>query len=259
MRLTLRQRATYLAHLHKAIFRSYHAQLGPYLAEIIPADGIVVDVGAHAGQFTKIFARLAHRGRVYAFEPASYARSILRKVCTLRRLHNVTIVPAGLGAGAERLELRVPLKASGSLGFGSSHLGPDGDSTDQARPVLSETIEVETLDGFAQAHGLDGLCFIKADIEGWELNMLQGAASVLGRQRPVLLLEVDDALLARAGQSKAALFAFLGAQGYAWRRIAGYEGKSRGPIQLLDDREDGNFFCFPGERLAELLARLPPG
>ncbi len=90
MRLTLRQRATYLAHLHKAIFRSYHAQLGPYLAEIIPEEGIVVDVGAHAGQFTKIFARLAHRGRVYAFGPASYARSILRKVCTVRRLHNAT-------------------------------------------------------------------------------------------------------------------------------------------------------------------------
>ncbi len=184
MRLTLRQRATYLAHLHKAIFRSYHAQLAPYLAEIIPEDGVVVDAGAHAGQFTKIFARLAHRGRVYAFEPASYARSILRKVCTVQRLHNVTIVPAGLGAVAERLELKVPLRASGSLGFGLSHLGPDGNPIGQARPVLSETIEVETLDGFAAANGLDSLCFLKADIAGWELNMLQGGASVLGRHHP---------------------------------------------------------------------------
>ena len=39
MQLTLRQRATYLAHLHKAIFRSYHAQLLPYLARLIPAGG----------------------------------------------------------------------------------------------------------------------------------------------------------------------------------------------------------------------------
>ena len=111
MQLTLRQRATYLAHLHKAIFRSYHAQLLPYLARFIPADGTVIDVGAHAGQFTKIFARLAPQGQVYAFEPASYARSILRGVCAVRRLHNVTVVPAGLGAVAGRFDLDIPLKA----------------------------------------------------------------------------------------------------------------------------------------------------
>ncbi len=65
-----------------------------------------------------------------------------------------------------------------------SHLGPDGNPIGQARPVLSETIEVETLDGFAAANGLDSLCFLKADIAGWELNMLQGGASVLGRHHP---------------------------------------------------------------------------
>ena len=78
--------------------------------------------------------------------------------------------------------------------------------------------------------------------------------------------ETPARLVATAGRHKllparAALGAGrpLGAQGYAWRRIAGYEGKSRGPIRLLEDREDGNFFCFPEERLADLLPRMPPG
>ncbi|TDI59402.1 MAG: FkbM family methyltransferase [Alphaproteobacteria bacterium] len=256
MQLTLRQRATYLAHLHKAIFRSYHAQLVPYLTTIIPANGTVVDVGAHAGQFTKIFARLAPRGRVYAFEPSSYARSILSRVCTIRRLRNVAIVPAGLGAAVERLELNIPLKHSGSLGFGSSHLSPDRARESRARAILTETIEVETLDCFAEARGLDSLCFIKADIEGWELNMLHGATKVLRAFRPVLLLEIDDVHLKRAGQSKAALFGFLGEHGYGLRRIEGYEGKSRGQIHLRDDRDDGNFFCFPVENLKSSLSRL---
>jgi FkbM family methyltransferase len=259
MQLTLRQSATYVAHLHKAIFRSYHAQLVPYLTTIIPADGTVVDVGAHAGQFTKIFARLAPRGQVYAFEPSSYARSILSRVCTMKRLQNVTVVPAGLGAAAERLELNVPLKRSGSLGFGSSYLSPDQGRDGRARAIVTETIEVDTLDGFAEARGLDSLCFIKADIEGWELSMLQGATKVLSAFRPVLMLEIDDAHLQRAELSKAALFAFLGEHGYGWRRIEGYEGKSRGQIHLRNDRDDGNFFCFPVENLQASLLRLPTG
>jgi hypothetical protein len=72
------------------------------------------------------------------------------------------------------------------------------------------------------------------------------------------MLEVDDKLLVRAGQSKAELFAFLIEHGYAWRRIEGYEGKSRGRVHLVDDRDDGDFFCFPEERLRDSLARMPP-
>ena len=136
----------------------------------------------------------------------------------------------------ERLELKIPLKRSGSLGFGSSHLGPDRGRESRAQAILTETIEVETLDGFAEARGLGSLCFIKADIEGWELNMLQGATKVLSAFRPVLLLEIDDAHLKRAGQSKVALFAFLGEHGYGWRRIEGYEGKSQGQIHLPASR-----------------------
>lgn len=256
MKLTPRQRATYLAHLYKAIFRSYHAQLVPYLGRIVPLRGTVIDVGAHAGQFTKIFARLAAQGRVYAFEPASYTRSILHGMRAVKRLHNVTVIPAALGAAAGRLDLDIPLKRSGSLGFGSSHLRAGGNRAGGSAHALSESIEVETLDGFAYARGLRDICFVKADIEGWELHMLRGSTSVLASFRPVLMLEVDDKLLARAGQSKAELFAFLREHGYAWRRIEGYEGKSRGPVRLLDDRDDGDFFCFPEERLSDSLARM---
>ncbi len=258
MKLTARQRATYLAHLYKAIFKGYHAQLVPYLARIIAEDAIVVDAGAHAGQFTKIFARLARRGRVYAFEPSGYACSILRRTCALRGLRNVTVVPHGLGALAGRFELAVPLKRSGSLGFGASYVRAAAEQADEPTSAVTETIEVETLDGFAEAHGLPALSFIKADIEGWELRMLEGARAVLGRHRPVLMLEVSDRLLRRAGGDSPAVFEFLAEHGYAWRRIVGYEGKARGRIRLSDEREDGNFFCFPAERLEQTLARLPP-
>lgn len=66
MRLTLRQRASWLARLYKACAQQHHEALRPILAPHVPAVGVVVDIGAHAGQFAKLFARLAPRGRVYA-------------------------------------------------------------------------------------------------------------------------------------------------------------------------------------------------
>ncbi len=86
--------------------------------------------------------------------------------------------------------------------------------------------------------------------------MLQGATSVLRRYRPVLMLEVSGMELRRAGHTKEQLFAFLGAHGYTSRRIGGYDGKSRGPIDLIADENEGDFFCFPREGAQDLLTRL---
>lgn len=66
---------------------------------------------------------MASSGRVYAFEPGSYARAILRMVVTLHRLENASVVPMGLGAACGIDTLSVPVKASGSFGFGLSHMG----------------------------------------------------------------------------------------------------------------------------------------
>ncbi|MGH7248566.1 MAG: FkbM family methyltransferase, partial [Pseudomonadota bacterium] len=86
------------AHLFKAIFKQHHREMRPLLAPLISDDAVVFDVGAHAGQYTKLFARLARRGRVYAIEPQSYARRILRAAIRLNRVHNVEILPLALGA-----------------------------------------------------------------------------------------------------------------------------------------------------------------
>jgi FkbM family methyltransferase len=89
----------------------------------VQSTAVVFDVGAHVGQYTKLFARAASHGRVYAFEPGSYARSILRTVVWLRGLSNVVVLPIALGSEVGLNTLTIPLKQSGSFAFGLSHLG----------------------------------------------------------------------------------------------------------------------------------------
>jgi FkbM family methyltransferase len=209
LKLTARQRASWLAHLFKAATQQHHRELIPLFAPHIPAEAVVFDVGAHAGQFAKLFARLARRGRVYAFEPSAYARSILVPALTFNRLANVTVVPLALAEAAGEAALHTPLKASSAWGFGLAHLGAAGE------PGVDQSVRLTTLDAFAAAEHLTRLDFIKADIEGWEMRALVGGEASLRRFRPALFLEVDDRFLARAGDTPQALFAWLAGIGYS--------------------------------------------
>ncbi len=202
--------AGFFAHLWKAVTKQHHRQLTPLLRKVIPEDGIVFDVGAHAGQYAKLFASLAPKGFVYAFEPQSYARRILRAAIGANRLRNVAILPFGLGATSGIAMLTLPVKKSGSYGFGLAHLGHD----DGKREAEREAVAVATLDQAVEALGLSRLDFIKADIEGFEQRMIEGGKKSLKRLKPALLLECNEAHLKRAGGSVAGLWTLLRGLGY---------------------------------------------
>ncbi|MGE0093977.1 MAG: FkbM family methyltransferase [Alphaproteobacteria bacterium] len=228
-------RVRYAAHLWKAVAYDHHRELLPMLSWV-PADGVVLDVGAHAGQFAKLFASLVPQGRVYAFEPGSYARSILTQVVRLRRLAHVEIVPMGLGDAPGQAQLTMPIKRSGAYGFGLSHLG----GPDRAGPMRTETVEIGTMDAFVRARVLRRVDFIKADVEGWEGRMLAGAQETLERFRPALMLELIGSHLARAGDTLEAVWNSLEQRGYRPYLVGAKEGP-----QAISAPQDGEILWRP--------------
>lgn len=241
---------SFVAHLWKATTQQHHRALLPLLARCVPRDGVVFDVGAHAGQFTKLFARLAVDGRVYAVEPASYARAILRTVVWLRGLGNVAVVPVALAAETGLEPLNIPLKASGATGFGLAHLGaPES----RWRRVAAELVARTTIDELAGALALDRLDFIKADIEGSEMRLLTGAQQTIERFRPRLLLELNDAHLARTGNAVADAFAFLASRNYR-----AFVQRDNGRLAPAAASGDGDFWFLPADDpLVPVLVAAP--
>jgi FkbM family methyltransferase len=208
--LSFRQCLTYTAHFYKAIFNQYQMALRPLLARHISEEATVFDVGAQAAQFTKHFAALASKGQVYAFEPGAYARRILTTVVRVRGLQNVTVVPLGLSDQPGEAVLTSPVKKSGSIGFGLSHLG----HRESDQRVYETTVSLTTLDLFVSEHHLQALDFLKADIEGWEMHMLRGGRQALARFRPTMLLEINKGFLARAGSAPEDVWGLLRPLGY---------------------------------------------
>ena len=229
---------TYLAHLFKAIFKQHHQQRIPLFRRLIPEDGVVLDVGAHAGQYAKIFSRLASRGQVYAFEPGSYARSILRLALALNRRRNVAVLPLGLGAREGTEILTLPVKRPGSYGFGLAHFGPET----RFATVEREAVAISTIDRMVELLGLSRLDFIKADIEGWELQLMRGGRHAIERFRPALLLELNAPSLARAGDELATAFAEITELGYR-----PFVPDAMGALQPVAEPRNADIWWLPKE------------
>lgn len=207
--MDLRQRGSWLAHLLKAATQQHHRELIPLFAPHVPRDAVVLDVGAHAGQFSKLFARMAPDGMVYAFEPSAYAQSILRPALWWNGILNVAVTAEGLSDVSGEAVLQTPITRRGQMGYGRAHVG----AGEEAGSV-PQTVRLTTLDAFTAKLELDRLDFIKADVEGWELNVLKGGMAALTRFRPALFLEVSDDWLARAGAAPQDLWVLLAPLGY---------------------------------------------
>ena len=214
MRLTLRQRASWLAHLYKACAQQHHRALKAFARRLRAVRRRHSRYRRSRRPVRQAVRPHGFEGRVWRLlEPSDYARSIVTKALAFNRLDQVTVVPVGLSDRAHEAVLHTPLKASSAWGFGTAHLGRgSGDEADQ-------TVALMRLDDFATQAGLTRLDLIKADIEGWEMRALVGGEATLRRYRPALLLEVDGNMMERAGDTSGALFSWLSSLGYDAVRV----------------------------------------
>ncbi len=239
-----------IAHVWKAVTRQYHRENLPVFATVLPRDGVVLDVGAHAGQFTKLFAKFCDRGRVISFEPGTYARFVLRcaALASAACRRRAMVLPMAVGAEIGMLTLNIPLKKGRAVGFGLSQLG-DSPGLDSRFEMEIEYVPVTTIDHVAETLGLERVDFIKMDIEGYELFALAGAAQTLATHRPCVFLEVADAILARTGAKNADVFAFFAPRDYVAYSVVG----SR--VARGDGASNGDYLFVPRER-ADAIAAL---
>jgi FkbM family methyltransferase len=144
-----------------------------------------LDIGAHIGYYTLIAARLVgSAGRIHSFEPSATTLRLLEANVRRNGLTNVDVHPEAL---ADR---------TGEVGFYPSPLASNQGissiiSTDGREPPV--TVPSSTLDDFVAGLGQQHIDLIKMDIEGAELQAIQGGRRVLGRaEAPSLIFEAHD-------------------------------------------------------------------
>lgn len=169
------------------------------LASVIRAGDQVFDVGAAHGMYTVPLADLVGPGGgVHAFEPHPRQQRQLRFLRRLLGLHQVAVNASAVGPEPGEQSMTLPYRFLLPI-YGHAHVAK-GAAIDPSRRTRSWRTAVTTVDESCEREGLREVSFIKVDVEGFEPRVIEGAAGTIDRDRPSLLLEIEDRHLARYGR-----------------------------------------------------------
>lgn len=215
------------------------------VAQVIPRGGVCLDIGAAAGFYTAAMARsLGPDGVVHSFEPLRFAHATASRFLGLRTGRNVVRHGLALGETGEELVMSVPLRRGvpvtgrSFVTRNASGLGSNAEFEEHLRVV----VDGDTLDGFAAREGIERLDFVKIDVEGAELHVLQGGRATIAGLRPVVMVEVEDRHLERFGVRPEDVVAWFTALGY---RMSVWDDGSWRPRESVTV-EFRNYLFTPG-------------
>lgn len=153
--------------------------------QFLKPDTTFIDVGAHIGSWTLMFAKKAQH--VVSFEAQ---RGIYYQLCGNIAINNLVdnVVAHNIGLGSpEQSGTSLTISKYG-VDYGSStfhQTAKDKMLADNIKCVGTEEVSFRTLDSY----DLKNVSLIKIDVEGFEINVLKGATKLLKECRPVIILE----------------------------------------------------------------------
>lgn len=185
-----------------------------FLPRLLGRDEVALDIGANIGDYLEMLSR--HTRRVIAFEP--------QPACS-RHLHaigrvNCTVVELALSDRSGTADLKIPIDGKAVSGLATIEVGNQAVGADGAG-MISHPVRTEPLDRAIGGHLAVGerIGFIKIDVEGHELAVLEGGRATIAEHRPIVMVETEF----RHGAPVASIFAFFTGQDFV-------------PYVLLTDR-----------------------
>jgi FkbM family methyltransferase len=174
-------------------------QLKKYRAakEFVKNFGLAIDIGAHVGLWSRVMAHDFEQ--VMAFEPLRTHIDCFQR--NMHGLMNVSLFAYALSDRPDELTIHMPPDNTGH-----SHVSSTG-----------ERVRAVKLDSFRIDRRID---FMKIDVEGWELPVIEGAYETIMSDRPVIIIEQKPHGNAeRYGWKQHAAVEKLKAWGYVERKV----------------------------------------
>ncbi len=207
---------------------------------------VFLDVGANVGFFAVALGHaIGERGRVYCFEGQRIIFNMLAGSVALNGLLNVVCVNACVGRESGKLELPA-FDYTRPLSFGSVEFGTEQRerlSQDRRMGQDPEFVPLITIDSMS----LPKVSIIKIDVEGMEIDVLDGARDTIRLNKPIIFAEY-----LKCGLNP--LSEWLEGQGYTVADIGGYNLlalPNEGANRLDDPRQVIEQLTKPPQQLPE--------
>jgi len=183
------------------------------MRRLLGTGDVFYDVGANVGYFAIAAARrVGPAGAVYAFEPVPDNVASIRESAALNEFANVNVIESAAGrtAGRDRLLLVEDLSWS--------HLESLGQ-----HPRTRATVEVDVvaIDDLVAEDRIRPPDLVKIDVEGAEIDVLEGMRRTLAEHRPAIVCELHG--------TAAEFVETMDGLGYAVSNLEGKESVLAGP------------------------------
>jgi len=186
------------------------------LPDYIPPNKLTIDVGGNSGYQTYFHANY---NNVVTYEPVPELFEVLRS--NLKDLNNVTLINKAVTDMDRNITLHVDVNRLSM--------------TSQMPLVESEPITVPGV--CLDNEGWDNVGFIKVDVEGYELDVLDGCKQLVDRDRPNMMVEVYQPWCDKVGFDSEQIFDYFDCRDYT---IKYYDSEQQKMVDCKDITEAVN-------------------
>lgn len=213
-----------------------------FMQDFLRDDDIFLDIGANVGVYSFWASQFVKSGKIYSFEPnpknADRFKQIyqmnLEKTQSINLIEKAVTNLPGVVAMTTHKDQNNQIVSTQELGLNEIH------------------VEGVTLSDFFQTEKIDHTAFVKIDVEGYELDVLEGAVGLLSSKKiDVIQVEINQEVGAYE-RSKTDLVDFLTSWGYNFYTynpsLKQMQHITRVEIEQIDHR---NYFALQDKGLVE--------
>jgi FkbM family methyltransferase len=196
----------------------------------------IFDVGGFEGIHTIFFAdRAGADGQVVTFEPDPVNYQKILKNVQINGLTNVVVLNLGVGDHPGHLEFAYPRdRGRGSANQETlEHYGSDPH-------IQRVTLPVTSIDSELQLHARPAPDFVKIDVEGLELQVLDGMADTVSRFKPKIFLEIHGWSVEGKDANSQRVVAWLKDHGYSITHVESAKEITMDDYQVA---REGHLYC----------------
>ncbi|MBA3958231.1 MAG: FkbM family methyltransferase [Parachlamydiaceae bacterium] len=165
----------------------WEGQINEEFKKYVKPGTVALDIGGHIGTHALNLSKIVGPGgTVHVFEPQAKMFCELTVNMHLNNCNNVVLHHRALGASEKWVEMYLPNEPWTET-FAQDFVN-EGHATvtESAENFTGDKVKMVALDSF----NLNNVSFIKIDVEGFEMDVIQGGKETIKRNKPTMIVEI---------------------------------------------------------------------
>ena len=196
---------------------------------------VFIDIGANIGTHCLFISNYCEK--VYAFEPDHEIKKILDLNITRNKIKNINTIPKALSNSNLITDFYSPVganKGTGSLNYDHS----------PTNNLNVKKVDVVIGDFYLNQLQINKIDLIKLDVEGHEIEAINGLKETINRFRPILLIEISKKSIERIKRENHLI-------SFVINKYSIFEVKSNEPLMVIFNKPKAKLSAFNWEEISK--------